>query len=86
MPLEQKITAIIIAVSIFFLIIELVRRRKLREEYSWLWLLTGTILLVLTLEYQLLVWITGLIGAAAPTSTLFFLLLYFSFLSAYSSQ
>lgn len=77
MPLKQKIVAILIALSVFFVILELVRRRKLREEYSWLWLATGMMLVVLTLWYDLLVWITGLIGAMAPTSTLFFFGLIF---------
>jgi hypothetical protein len=72
MPLRQKIVAIMIAVSIFIIIIELVRKRKLREEYSWLWLLTGVALVILTVRYDLLVKLTHLLGAALPTSTLFF--------------
>ncbi len=77
MPLRQKIVAILIALSIFFIILELVRRRKLREEYSWLWLFTGAALIVLTVWYELLVRITLLIGAVAPTSTLFFFSIIF---------
>lgn len=49
----------------------------MREEYSWLWLGTGVILVVMTLWYDLLVRITFLIGAVAPTSTLFFFGLIF---------
>ncbi|HEX8947924.1 MAG TPA: DUF2304 domain-containing protein [Dissulfurispiraceae bacterium] len=77
MPIRQKVVAVFIALSIFFIILELVRRRKLREEYSWLWLLTGAVLVVLTFWYELLVRITVLIGAVAPTSTLFFFALIF---------
>lgn len=77
MPLRQMIVALMIAVSIFFVILELVRERKLREEYSWLWLLTGAVLVIFTLWYDLLVKITHLIGAVAPTSTLFFFGLIF---------
>lgn len=77
MPIRQKIMAITIAVVIFFVILELVRRRKLREEYSWLWLLTGAGLIVLTVWYDLLIMVTRLIGAALPTSTLFFFGLVF---------
>lgn len=72
MPIRQKIFAILICVAIFIAIIELVRRRKLREEYSWLWLLTGASLFVLAVRYDLLVAITKFIGAGFPTSTLFF--------------
>jgi len=82
MPLRQKSFAIIISLFLLVFIIELVRRKKLREEYSWLWLLTGTIILILALWYDLLQWITHLIGASLPTSTLFFLGLVFLILIA----
>lgn len=59
------------------LILELVRKRRLREEYSWLWLLTALALLGLVLWYDALVWITEFIGAGQPTSTVFFLGLVF---------
>ena len=77
MLIEQKIVAISIVISIFVVIFELVRRRKLREEYSWLWLITGAVLIVLTLWYGLLVKVTHLIGAVLPTSALFLLALIF---------
>lgn len=72
MPIRQKLAVLIIATSIFLIILDLVRRRKLREEYSWLWLLTGTIMIILTLWYELLLKLTLLIGAVVPISTLFF--------------
>ena len=77
MPMRQKIVAVTIAVLIFFVIFELVRKRKLREEYSWLWLITGALLIILTIWYDLLVEITNLIGAVLPTSTLFLFAILF---------
>jgi NO-binding membrane sensor protein with MHYT domain len=68
---KQKIFAIAASILIMFLVVELVRRRKLREEYSWLWLLTGALIVLLVVWYDLLLWITHLIGAVAPTTTLF---------------
>ena len=68
---QQKIFAIITGICIFIVIIYLVKKRKLREEYSWLWLLTGFVILVLVLWYDLLVFLTDLIGAITPTTTLF---------------
>ena len=76
-PLRQKIMAIIIAISIFIAILELIRRRKLREEYSWLWLMTGCLLIVMALCTNLLRMVTYLIGAVVPTSTLFFCAIIF---------
>jgi hypothetical protein len=68
---QQKVFAIIASLLIMALVVELVRRRKLREEYSWLWLLTGGFIILLVVWYDLLVLITHLIGAIAPTTTLF---------------
>ena len=71
MLIQQKIFAIIASLSIFIVIIYLVKKGKLREEYSWLWLLTGSVILMLVLWYDLLLFLTGLIGAVVPTTTLF---------------
>ncbi len=77
MPVRQQMVAIFMAILIFIVILELVRKRKLREEYSWLWLLTGALLVVLTVWYDILIKVTYLIGAILPTSTLFFFALIF---------
>jgi len=77
MPLQQKVLAISLSIGLLILIFELVRRRKLREEYSWLWMLTGVIIFVLGIWYDLLLFITHLVGAVLPTSTLFFFGIFF---------
>ena len=77
MAIRQQLLAIILAVMIFIVIIELVRRRKLREEYSWLWLLTGVIIIILALWQGFLLRITHLLGVILPTSTLFFCAIIF---------
>ena len=71
MPIAQKIFAIISSLAILIIIVELVRQRKLREDYSWLWILTGFTIIILSLWYDLLVFFTHLIGAVLPTTTLF---------------
>ena len=76
MLLQQKVIAIVLSVGVIVLIFELVRRKKLREEYSWLWMLTGAVIFILAVWYDLLLFVTRLIGAA-PTSTLFFFGVFF---------
>ena len=86
MLFQQKIFAIIASVLIMLLVVELVRRRRLREEYSWLWLLTGGVIILLVIWYDLLVFITHMIGAVAPTTTLFiFGLLFLMLISLHYS-
>jgi len=77
MPLRQKIFAFMLALIILLTIFELVRKRKLREEYSWLWIVTGVSILLVVWRYDLLVRFTHFIGAFWPTSTLFLLGLIF---------
>lgn len=71
MTLQQKIFAFTISFLLFISIIYLVKKGRLREEYSWLWLLTGFVILGLVVWYDLLLLITKLIGAVLPTTTLF---------------
>lgn len=71
MPIRNKIVALTFGIMMLLLIIELVRRRKLREEYSWLWLMTGAIIVLLSLWFDLLKWMTHLVGAITPSSTIF---------------
>ena len=54
MPLRNKMLALLVGIGLLLLVIELVRRRKLREEYSWLWLMTGSVIILLSLWFDLL--------------------------------
>lgn len=71
MTVSQKIFALLVSVGVFLFIIDMIRRKKLREEYAMLWLMTSVLMLVLVLRYSWLVWLTDFIGARLVTSTLF---------------
>lgn len=72
LPERQRAVAVALAVGLLLLVAELLRRRKLREEYAWLWLGTAGLLLLLSLRQELLYWLSLAIGSATSTSTLFF--------------
>jgi hypothetical protein len=72
-----RIITIIGAVGVLLIVVDLVRRRKLKEEYSVLWVVTALVVLVLAIWYDLLTSITRLVGATAPASTIFFFGLLF---------
>ncbi len=72
LTVRQKAVAVALALGLVALIFELIRRRKLREEYSWLWMLTGLAVLVLSVWDELLAGLSGLIGSTNPPPTLFF--------------
>lgn len=82
MPLNQKIFALLICCFVFIVTINLVRRRRLREEYSVLWLVTSLLMFVLVIRYEWLVALTVFIGAGLPTTTLFICSIIFLMLIA----
>ena len=69
--------AIVICVLLLLYVFELVRRKHLNEEYSLSWLVTGTVMMILSIFDGLLKWISDLVGATLFTSTLFFFGLMF---------
>jgi hypothetical protein len=71
MPLRQQIFALVVSVVIFIFVIDMVRRRRLREEYSVLWLVTSVVMFLLVFKYEWLIAVTELIGAGTSTTTLF---------------
>jgi hypothetical protein len=77
MTIQQKLFAILASIFIFTVIINLVKKNKLKEEYSWLWLLTGFAMILLVIWYDLLLMFTHLIGAVLPTTTLFIFAILF---------
>jgi hypothetical protein len=53
-PLVVSIVAAVASVALLVVVLELIRKRRLRERYALLWLATGLVLLVLS------VWRSGL--------------------------
>jgi hypothetical protein len=71
MPFKQQLFALLISLGVFVFTIELVRKKRLREEYSVLWLGTSFVMFILIFRYDWLVLLTNMIGAVLPTTTLF---------------
>lgn len=67
----QRVFAILTSVATLVFIVELVRRRKLKEEYSWLWISTAAGMVILASWYGLIERVTRFIGAVTVTTTLF---------------
>jgi len=72
-----KILAIIGSGSLLIIVIELIRRGRLKERYSLLWLLAGAVLLVLSSSRGVLQYISRLVGIFYPPSLLFLIAFLF---------
>lgn len=66
-----EIVALIASVSLLVMVIEAVRRRRLSENYSLLWLLMAGLLIVLSLWRSGLDLLGNMIGIFYPPSALF---------------
>ena len=74
MPIQQRVVVISVACFLVLVIFELVRKRRLREEYSWLWLLAGGLIFVAAfVPFTWLVAMARQMGSEAPPSAIFFL-------------
>jgi hypothetical protein len=73
----QVITALG-AVLLALFVLDLVRRRRLSEEYSLLWVMATTVIAILGFSTPLLTWITRALGFMGESSTTFAFGLAFS--------
>lgn len=77
MNFVNRFFAIIISLSLLILILYLIKRKKLKEKYSILWLTTGIIIFLFAIFEKLLKWLTFLFGIHLPINILFFLGIFF---------
>lgn len=66
-----KILSIIGCATVLIVVIELIRRGRLKERYSLLWLFAGGILLILAASRDLLEYVSRVVGIYYPPSLLF---------------
>jgi hypothetical protein len=69
---SSRVVALVSAIVLFGAVLECVRRRKLLEEFTPIWVTCALAILALAISFDALIWITDLIGAWAPSSTVFF--------------
>lgn len=71
-----QIISIVVSFSVFIFVFNLVRRRKLKTEYSLIWLIVSIVFILLSLWKNGIDWLAGLMGIAYAPSVLFLLLLF----------
>lgn len=74
---RTMIVGLIGSAAALLFVLEMVRRRRLREEYSLLWLATALVLLVLSVSRPLLDVLASAIGIFYPPSALFVVAMLF---------
>jgi hypothetical protein len=70
--LASYLFGIVAALMTLFIVIEMLRRRRLRERHAIYWLIFGILALIIGIFPQVLVWAAGVVGVAIPTNLVFF--------------
>lgn len=79
---RTQLFVIVSGIALLVLVLELVRRRRLREEYSWLWLLTAVGYLLMAVCPELASRVGTIIGSDRLVSVFTFLGFFFLFVIA----
>lgn len=69
--MSVQVVGILGAAAVLAVMVELLRRRQLREKYAALWLLVGLAVLTLALSPGLLAWVAVSLGFEVPANFLF---------------
>lgn len=69
---DANLSAVIGSVILLLIILELTRRKYLRERYALIWILSGILFLLLSVRAGLLNRISKLLGFIVPANALFF--------------
>jgi len=69
---KANLFAIIGSIILLMIILELIRRKYLRERYSLIWIVTGALFLLLSIRVDLLERISKFLGFTVPSNALFF--------------
>jgi hypothetical protein len=77
MSTRIQVVAVIGAVALLVIVLELVRRRRLMERYALLWLLSAVMILGLAVWQDALEQLASLMGISAAPNALFFVAVAF---------
>lgn len=72
MSVKSYIFAILAAVIVLFIVVEMLRRGRLRERHAVWWIFAGLLALVAGIFPVTLDWAAGLLGVEVPTNLVFF--------------
>lgn len=80
MNIASYLFGILAALVTLIVMIEMLRRRRLRERHAVWWLIAGILALVVGIFPQVLLWAADLVGVEVPTNLVFFVSIFILFL------
>lgn len=73
LDIRLKLMAVLTAAIFMVLIVHLVKRRALKENYALLWIVFASFTVLAALNFNIIRWIAHSLGIANPNNALFFL-------------
>ena len=86
MSVATYILGIVAAALILIVVIEMLRRHRLRERHAIWWVVAGLLALVIGIFPATLEWAAGILGIQVPTNLVFFVGIAILFLVALQSS
>lgn len=80
MSVVSYVFGIIAAILVLLVVIEMLRRKRLRERHAVWWLIAGILALIVGVFPQTLNWAASALGIAVPTNLVFFVSIALLFL------
>lgn len=77
MSFQIKIFGLLASSILLIYIIDLVRKKKLREEYSFIWFVIGISMIIFMLRFDLIMALTKFLGVLSPNNVIFFFSILF---------
>ena len=82
MSVASYILGILAALLTLGVVVEMLRRRRLRERHAVWWLIAGTLALIIGVFPGVLQWASNVVGVEVPTNLVFFVSIAILFLVA----
>lgn len=80
MTVASHVLGIVASVLVLVVVVELLRRRRLRERHAIWWFVAGVLALVISVFPRVLTWASGMLGVEVPTNLVFFVSIAILFL------
>lgn len=80
MSVASYVFGILSALLVLVVVIEMLRRGRLRERHAVWWLVAGLLALIIGVFPQVLTWAADLVGVEVPTNLVFFISVFILFL------
>jgi hypothetical protein len=74
------VLGIVASLLVLVVVVELLRRRHLRERHAVWWFVAGLLALIVSIFPSTLLWLSGLLGVQVPTNLIFFVSIAILFL------